>query len=454
MKITTYLSACKTTPATQDATCTEKETSETAYLCFRLRDKERDVKVRTDVSVLGAYWDNTLQGYRPTRRVSSAERLRMERLVRDIIQELEKVYRREKADAAWMRDVIDRVRCAGASERPSPPTFVDRYEQFLREHAMAPNSHRIYSSTLARLKRCEAYKRDVEGRDDFHFYVENITAFQYKEFCEFIQNEHLLFRENEAFYAQQGMRGVRRPKPMARICVAASMRHLRTVHHWCIKQGYTNNLSCDQFSYPSPTPGTPVYITLHERDSIYYADLSGECMSAQLARDVFVFQSLIGCRIGDLWQLTYDNIHNGILTFIPHKTMGRSGHEVSIPLSNKAQRILQRNFSDGKRLFPHCCVTTNITILNLWIKRVFALCGLNRMVTVRNPRTGADEQKPLCEVASSHMARRTFIGNLYKRVKDPALISSMTGHTNGSRAFARYRDIDDEIKTELVNLIN
>jgi hypothetical protein len=52
------------------------------------------------------------------------------------------------------------------------------------------------------------------------------------------------------------------------------------------------------------------------------------------------------------------------------------------------------------------------------------------------------------------MARRNFIGNLYKQVKDPDLISSMTGHVNGSRAFARYREIDEETKVNLVNLIN
>ena len=39
-------------------------------------------------------------------------------------------------------------------------------------------------------------------------------------------------------------------------------------------------------------------------------------------------------------------------------------------------------------------------------------------------------------------------------VKDPELVSSMTGHVNGSRAFARYREIDEETKVNLVNLIN
>lgn len=75
------------------------------------------------------------------------------------------------------------------------------------------------------------------------------------------------------------------------------------------------------------------------------------------------------------------------------------------------------------------------------------------MVTILNPTTGKEEKRPINEVASSHMARRTFIGNLYKKVKDPNLVSSLSGHTEGSKAFARYREIDDEIKKEVVSLI-
>ena len=68
--------------------------------------------------------------------------------------------------------------------------------------------------------------------------------------------------------------------------------------------------------------------------------------------------------------------------------------------------------------------------------------------------TGAEEKRPLNEIASSHLARRTFIGNLYKKVKDPNLVGSLSGHKEGSKAFARYRDIDEDMKKELVNLLD
>ena len=76
------------------------------------------------------------------------------------------------------------------------------------------------------------------------------------------------------------------------------------------------------------------------------------------------------------------------------------------------------------------------------------------MVTVRNPKTGEEEKRPINEIASSHVARRTFIGNLYKKVKDPSLVGALSGHKEGSKAFARYREIDEDMKKELVSLLD
>ena len=90
---------------------------------------------------------------------------------------------------------------------------------------------------------------------------------------------------------------------------------------------------------------------------------------------------------------------------------------------------------------------------NRKIKEAFKKAGLDRIVTVLNQQTRQEVQKPLYEVASSHMARRTFIGNIYKKVKDPNLVGSLSGHKEGSKAFARYRDIDEDMKRELIGYL-
>jgi len=60
---------------------------------------------------------------------------------------------------------------------------------------------------------------------------------------------------------------------------------------------------------------------------------------------------------------------------------------------------------------------------------------------------------PISGCASSHMARRTFCGNLYKRAKDSDIVASMSGHKEGSKSFARYRKIDEDTNRKTISLL-
>ena len=79
--------------------------------------------------------------------------------------------------------------------------------------------------------------------------------------------------------------------------------------------------------------------------------------------------------------------------------------------------------------------------------------GLDRMVTVLNPTTRRQEQHPLYEMATSHMARRAFVGNLYKKVKDKSMVAVLSGHKSDSKAFDRYWTPDDDIRQSMVDLL-
>ena len=85
------------------------------------------------------------------------------------------------------------------------------------------------------------------------------------------------------------------------------------------------------------------------------------------------------------------------------------------------------------------------------IKIIFEKAGVTYLVTELDTLTRTEKKVPINEIASSHMARRTFIGNIYKLVKDPNLVSALTSHAEGSRAFNRYRDID--MKRDLVKIL-
>ena len=189
---------------------------------------------------------------------------------------------------------------------------------------------------------------------------------------------------------------------------------------------------------------------IEERDKIADFDLSAN-KSLEIQRDIFIFQCCIGCRVSDLMRLTPSNVINGYLEYIASKTMNDRSDVIRVPLTQRAKDILEKYKDvekDGK-ILPFISSQK----YNVAIKRIFKECGITRMVTVLNPTTGKEEQRPIDEIASSHLARRTFVGNLYKKVKDPNLVGALSGHKEGSRAFARYREIDDDLKKEMIGFI-
>lgn len=153
--------------------------------------------------------------------------------------------------------------------------------------------------------------------------------------------------------------------------------------------------------------------------------------------------------------MTPDNVvtsANGTAVhYIPSKTKEENPRVVKVYLAPTAIEIMNRNKGKATNsLFPF--MTTGK--LNDLIRIAMKEAGITRVVTIVNPVTKQSEQHPICDVASSHMARRTFIGNLYKKVKDPNLVGKLSGHCEGSKAFARYRDIDDDMIKEMTNLLD
>ena len=152
-----------------------------------------------------------------------------------------------------------------------------------------------------------------------------------------------------------------------------------------------------------------------------------------------------------MMRLTKRDVINGSIEYIPNKTIKENAKTVVVPLNTMAKAILEK-YKDlpGKQLLPFIASQN----YNYAIKDIVKKAGITRLVTTLDPLTRKEVKRPIYEVASSHMARRTFIGNIYKQVKDQHLVSSLTGHSDNSRAFVRYRNIDIDMKQELVNILD
>ena len=332
-------------------------------------------------------------------------------------------------------------------------------ELYLSKKQFPIDGEKGFRVLIRTLWRYEAYRQLTDDKS-FTLDIDTMTKYDVEDFEDYMRNEYDLSEEYPKIFAKivdkypdyiVANRKSRKLERRGENCIIKLKKKLKAFFAWLYETDRTTNRPFEGVKIGSEKYGTPYYISVKERNKIADTDLS-DTPSLETQRDIFVFQCLIGCRVGDLIKLTQANITNGILQYIPHKTKdGFQQVKARIPLTDKALSLIEKYQGKDKygRLFPFISPQK----YNVAIKKVFAVCGITRNVSVRNPKTGETEIRPINEVASSHMARRTFVGSAYKVVKDPNLIGKMSGHVEGSKAFARYRDIDDDMLKEVISQI-
>lgn len=235
-----------------------------------------------------------------------------------------------------------------------------------------------------------------------------------------------------------------KPSIRSRNTVINFMRILRAVFNFCINHELTQNYPFKKFKMKEQIYGTPFYPTQDELKRLYAFQFNSPALCKQ--RDIFIFQCQVGMRINDLYQLSHSNINNDILEFIPSKSRHYRAKTVSIPLNSVAVEILHR-YSGQSQILPFISQQK----YNESLKKLFRLAGLNRPVSLLNPRTNKLEVKPLCEIIHSHAARKYFCANLFEQVKDQSIVAELSAHAPASTSFERYRNISNQLKKSLTD---
>lgn len=330
--------------------------------------------------------------------------------------------------------------------KPKEPSFFEYYDKFVASREISVSRQRHLNVVRRILMRFELYKQLLQPK--FKLELNEIDESLLAELEEYVKNEHHLLRRFPKIIEQ--VPESREPGERGQNTVNGYFKRIKTFYLWAINEGVTANDPFRKYKISQDVYGSPFYITIEERHQIENADLS-DFPRLEVQRDIFVFLCCIGCRVSDLRNLTQANVINGAVHYIARKT--KAGHPLTIkvPLNQTALNILERYADpDRKALLPFISDQK----YNDAIKEIFKLAGVTRNVVVRNSLTGEQEIRPINEVASSHMARRTFVGNIYKKFKDQSLVSELSGHAPNSAAFARYCEVDEEMKREMVSAID
>lgn len=343
-------------------------------------------------------------------------------------------------DSAWLKDTVASWHGRG-KERDTPSLVAGYMAHGESTGRFTAQTRTTYRCALTALLRFDEWRR-LTGRP-----LPAVTRWRAAEveaFVSYLRGEHSLAEGDPALFARidaaTGCNARSHAVARGRNIVANRMTQVRVFFSWLRKRGLMAHSPFDGAEVPRESyAAAPVYITIAERNRLAASPMPTAHLAVQ--RDIFVFQCLTGCRVGDLMRLLPGNVQDGVLCYTPAKTRGETGAACRVPLLPRAVELIEKyKGKDARgRLLP--CISQQR--YNDAIKECFRIAGLTREVEVQDARTGEMVLRPINELASSHMARRTFVGNAYLSVQDPALIGAMSGHVAGSKAFARYRRIED-----------
>ena len=389
---------------------------------------------------------------------------------------------KETIDAKWLEKVVYKFhhpdkRVSSISRRGKrQKSIYDLSEEYLEIKRFSYDHTKAFRVLVRDLARYEAFKNKVL-REKFAWNIDKITRKDIEDFENYLRNEKTLSekypKQFESILEQYPVEinvvhTFTKLQNRGENTIVKLKKKFKAFMQWLYETERTSNRPFDGIKIGTEKYGVPFYLTKEERNLLAEADIPAlweglddeekklcskfPLKTLEVQRDIFVFQCLVGCRVGDLCTLTSKNITDGILEYVPSKTSDEDAPvKPRIPLNPCALKLVAKYNGVDKdgRLFPFISPQK----YNDAIKAILLICGITRIVPVRNSTTGDTEMKRICDVASSHMARRTFVGAAYKAVRDPNIVGKMSGHVEGSRAFNRYRQIDDDILKQTISEI-
>ncbi len=392
-----------------------------------------DLRAKSRIYVPHDDWNTQQQRLNIPRRNMNQHTIMLTQLQQQIDDLRAYILERFMADyyvnKSWLENVIAEFHHADAKN--APVLIADTVEQYIAAHDILDTTARKYRVVENLLRRFSSAKHCP-------LYVGQLTTAQIDDFVQFLRKESKQRKSGKDVIVERSQNTIN-----------TKLRCIRALCHWYVETGRAETNPFDRYKIPSDVYGTPTFLTLDERDKLYETHFDSASMETQ--KDIFVFQCHVGCRVSDLMSLTTDNLtDDGFLQYIQQKLRKSKPIVVRVPLTDTAKEIIAKYAGQpDNRLLPFI---SDIKY-NVAIKKVLRAAGITRTVIVQNKLTYEEEPRAICDIAASHLARRTFMGNMFKKVKSERIVSAFTGHAAHSQAFSRYTDVDDEMKRQIIQEI-
>lgn len=422
---------------------TRKVANGRAELMMRFYGSRKvDQRARTYIYVPVATWSDADQRINAPRRCSpqeAAEARQTQSRIEDLTTHVLTRFMEDEPvinSLDWLQGVVDEFVLIDKKKAEDEKTLQDVISEYVCAANIQEATAKQYRNVAHLLDRFQVENGPILANS---FSVADIEAFVH-----FLRTDEIGTREGYGTTKEQADK--EETTTRCQNTINTKLRRLRAAVKWWCNQEEGRADPFTKYKIESDVYGSPTWLKYEERDAIYKAAMPTPELAIQ--RDIFCFQCCIGCRVSDLTTFTRANItEDGFLEYVQHKLRKKKPKTIRVPLNAMALEIIERYAGlPGDRLLPYISDQK----YNQAIKRVLRAAGITRNVMIQDKHTYESVPTPICDIASSHLARRTFCANLYKQTRSERIVSSMSGHAEGSRAFARYSEVDDDMKKDVI----
>ncbi len=216
------------------------------------------------------------------------------------------------------------------------------------------------------------------------------------------------------------------------------IQNFKTFLNWAVEREYTENLKFQR--YKQVQQSRPENIALTKEDLVKIITCEGLSPKLQKTRDLFLFMVYTGQRYSDAAKFDYNDVKNGVWTFIQQKTKSK----MNIPLSDSALNIIKK--------YNYTLPMISNQKLNNNLKLLGELAGLNDIVTITkySGTKAIEETYPKFMFLTTHVARRTFVSLASYHGVNQQVVKAMTGH-RADRMIDQYFRKDDKQTLDAIN---
>ena len=216
---------------------------------------------------------------------------------------------------------------------------------------------------------------------------------------------------------------------------------IKTVLRAATDDGVNFNMAYQDRRFSKPSSSSDhVYLDPLELSTLYGLDLTAT-LYLDRVRDQFLVGCWTGLRFSDFTQITPAGIStlrtsDGGTTDVLRLTTKKTEQTVTIPLHPMVKAILAKYGGKLPRQISN-------QKFNLYLREVAERAGFGRSVAVARNRGGRDvvTSRRVCDLLTSHAARRSFATNMYNAGLPVASIRAITGHTT-DKSFYTYIKTD------------